>query len=170
MHHGNGLAYYNNELYVAPCSNYCVAVSTINWSYKVLPVDVPLQGIAHYKGKLFFTTRNNTITIAYRLGDKLEKVISWEYINPLQSVGYSTPQGIAYRASKDKIYIVYSHSDLRSNIILRLPVGGKEPDYILTSKKETRLKYYEFEGIGFNKNDEMFIGGNLPNGDILFKC
>lgn len=173
LNHGNDLAYYDGELYVAPCDCFCGIVDTKTWNFRRIEVPLQISGITHYKNKKFIVMSeawgySYRLSIVKALGNQFLVLDSWRVGNPMASKGYTTSQAITYNPDQKEIYAVFTNVDGRSNVILRSVVFATEPDYCLTSKRSTG-GLYELEGIAFDNKGIMVLGSNLPSGkDSIF--
>ena len=172
--HGNSMTYFDNELYVAPCGKYCGTVNIKTWKYKKLESDMYMTAISHYTGPMFLALSrgdgngNYTVAIMNRTGDKLVTKKKWTIKNPYHEKGYTVSQGMGFRQSKKRLYIVFSHSNMKSNIVLRFALEKSSPDYLFKSKVSDI--HYELEDVGFDANDNIYIGTNeRENLDALYQ-
>lgn len=166
MGHGNDLTYYNGKLYVAPCAKYVEMVDVKKWSHTRLDTSgITCCSIAHYKDNQFFLSGGGnpkfTITLAELKGTKFVVIKRWTVTNPKAGAGYTTFQGMGYNKDTNKTYNIISHSNLKSNVILRTPIGASEPDLIRTSKTGTGK--YEFESLDFGPDGKYVIAANRPS-------
>lgn len=170
--HGNDMTYYNNQLYIAPCSNFCGLISTQTWEFTRLDCNLHINAIAHYKNNKFFVLceagATYKIAIVQHEGSRLIELNSWIVNNTKANQGYTISQGMAYNPNSKSIYVVFTNQDYQSNVILKSGIYTTEPDVIYLSKKATAGKY-ELEGITFKKDGTMLLGSNLPSGkDSIF--
>lgn len=171
--HGNDLAYYNGNLYVAPCDFYVEVINTKTWSHSRLYSERYVSAIAHYGGNKFIIcggsgkdSVNYNYTIVEIQGNRLVPMSSWIVNNPKAAKGFRISQAMTYYKKNKKLYLILSKTDYKSNIILRSSIGSSTPDYCFTSK--TSNKKYELEGIDFNKDGKKIIGSNVAGGDFTF--
>ena len=173
LNHGNDLAYYNGDLYVAPCGQFCEIVSTNTWEHRRIESDIYISAIAHYNAKRFIVLSDSG-GVAYRLsivkdtGGRFTLLNSWIVNNPMAQSGYTISQGMAYNKDQQEIYVVFTNGDYQRNVIIRSGIYVNDPDTVYKSKKSTNGRY-ELEGIGFTKKGKMVIGANMPSGkDMIF--
>ena len=112
MGHGNGLAYANGHLYVAPCDKYVEVVSTSTWKHERLYCAVTACSIAHVAGNQFIigyggTTKYN-LCLAEPLGNKMEIKKRWQVSNPKHAAGYTITQDIGYCKKNGCVYLIYT--------------------------------------------------------------
>jgi hypothetical protein len=167
MGHGNDICYADGKLYVAPCGLYTEVVDISNWSHFRLACDLGIFAIAHVSGNQFIAlTGGNGATYNLAILEprdgKMNVIKMWTVNNPKACNGYTISQGMGFKKSKNKIYMVFSKTDLKRNVILRSSIGSADPDYCFRSNKSPNK--YEFEGCTFNNAGKMIIGMNLPNG------
>ena len=155
MGHGNGMAYWDGKIYIAPLDNYVQILDEKNGMKRTkLPAPINVSSIAHYKDDLFLAGLS-----LVRITDsevKLVKRFKLVWDDPDFPIG----QDIGFH--KDCLYIIRSSSGKNSNVILRCPFDRKEktlvPDLIYLS--EERKGLYEFESIDFY-GEKMVIGANV---------
>lgn len=173
LNHGNDLAYYDGNLYVAPCDQYCEVISTDTWEHRRIESDIYISAISHYNARRFLVLSDsggNTykLSIVKDIGNRLSLLNSWIVNNPMASLGYTISQGMAYNKDQKEVYVVFSNVDYMRNVIIRSGIYASEPDTVYKSKKSANGRY-ELEGIGFTKKGKMIIGSNMPSGrDMIF--
>lgn len=167
MGHGNGLAYANGKLYIAPCDKYVEVVSTSTWKHERLYCDATICSIAHVAGNQFVAGGGGgeyyRLYILEPSGNKMVIKKRWTVKNPKYASGYSVTQDIGYNKKNNSVYLIYTKNNYRTNIILKAKLYATEPDTCFTSKTSSDGKY-EFETIGFNSSGKAIIGMNLPSG------
>lgn len=167
MGHGNGMAYANGHLYIAPCDKYIQVVSTSTWKHERLYCDVTACSIAHVAGNQFVIGYGGgaeyNLCLAEPSGNKMVIKRRWKVKNPKYAAGYSITQDIGYNKKNGCVYLIYTKNNYRSNIILKAKLYATEPEVCYTSKTSSSGKY-EFESIGFNSAGKAVIGMNLPSG------
>lgn len=173
MKHGNDLCYADGYIYVAPCDKYVEKVSVKTWKHQKISSNVRVSGIAHYKDNLFIVLRGQDtkkgtykLSIVKEENGKFISIKNWEVNKPKDYENYTTSQGITFYKKNNRIYVIFSREDLKSNIILRSAIEKVEPDYCFTSK--TGKTKYEFEGISINSDGKKIISANINDGDLLF--
>lgn len=167
MGHGNGLAYANGKLYIAPCDKYVEVVSTSTWKHERLYCDATICSIAHVAGNQFVAGGGGgeyyRLYLVEPSGNKMVIKKRWTVKNPKYASGYSVTQDIGYNKKNGSVYLIYTKNNYRTNIILKAKLYATEPDTCFTSKTSSDGKY-EFETIGFNSSGKAIIGMNLPSG------
>ena len=167
MGHGNGLAYANGHLYVAPCDKFVEVVSTSTWKHERLYCDVTVCAIAHVAGNQFIIgyggANKYNLCLAEPAGNKMVIKRRWQVSNPNYASGYSITQDIGYNKKNNFVYLIYTKNNYRSNIILRAKLYATSPDICYTSKTSSSGKY-EVESIAFTSAGKAIIGMNLPSG------
>lgn len=174
MGHGNDMCYYNNNLYIVPLDKKVIKVSTKTWKQTVLPSDVYISAIAHYKNNQFIVlTGHNTTNNSYGLAivqqknNKLVSIKKWNVNKPSNRKNYTHSQGMTYYASADRIYVIFTRSDNKTGIILRSAIGSINPDICFTSK--TGKGKYQIQSLCFNSKGKKIIAANLAGGDVIFR-
>ena len=167
MGHGNGLAYANGRLYVAPCDKFVEVVSTSTWKHERLYCDVTVCAIAHVAGNQFVIgyggSNKYNLCLAEPAGNKMVIKRRWQVSNPKYAAGYTITQDIGYCKKNGCVYLIYTKNNYRTNIILRAKLYATEPDICYTSKTSSSGKY-EIETISFTSAGKAVIGMNLPSG------
>lgn len=167
MGHGNGLAYANGRLYVAPCDKFVEVVSTSTWKHERLYCDVTVCAIAHVAGNQFVIgyggREKYNLCFAEPSGNKMVIKRRWQVTNPKSAAGFTITQDIGYNKKNGCVYLILTKNNYRTNVILRAKLYATEPDTCYTSKTSASGKY-EFETIGFNSSGKAIIGMNLPSG------
>lgn len=165
MGHGNGIAYANGNLYIAPCDSYIQVVNTTTWKHVRLKSPY-LSAIAHVSGNQFVIGSGggdyHKLSLIEIKDNKVTVLKKWTVKNPKFASGYDVTQDIGYNKTNGCVYLIYT-KDLKSNIILRAKLFATEPDICYTSKTSKGGKY-EIESIAFTSAGKAIISMNLPSG------
>ena len=165
--HGNGMAYANGHLYVAPCDKFVEVISTSTWKHERLYCDVTACSIAHVAGDQFVIgyggREKYNLCLAQPSGSKMIIKKRWQVANPKSAAGFTITQDIGYNKQNGYVYLILTKSNYRTNVILRAKLYSTEPDVCYTTKTSSSGKY-EVETIAFTASGKAVIGMNLPSG------
>lgn len=167
--HGNGLAFGDGLLAVAPCGNYLTIIDTKTLKRTEYKSCKYISAVAYKGAGVWLVRSKGDIYKVQASGDMVKILGRYKLNNPMASEGFVVTQDITYK--RGKLYCVYSNKQKTQNCIIVNLLNGKttgqlEVEKVYISGKSDTL--YEWESVAVKANGDIIIAANTADGDYLY--